>query len=323
MIDLSGKKILLVRNDNIGDLICTTPAIEALRKHYPDARIDIVVNSYNESVVRNNPFLDRVYLYTKPKHVKGIRNKARAFFAKGGMLWQIRREGYDAAVIFRAGYSGPAANIATITGAPVKVGVKNPKGSDPFTIYVNLGEGMHEVEFCFACLAPFGVSYGGERTRFALDSEQQNAYSHVRNTLFFHISSRIPENRYSESQFVQIINAFEGYPCAVTAEPADQEMAVSIAKQTHAGFVQTHSFEDLAAHIVHAKAFVGLDGGALHLAPALGVPTLIISGKTDMTRWYPWGWREYVLQHESRRADAISPETVIEKLRELLEKRES
>jgi len=47
MIDLDKKKILLVRNDNVGDLICTTPAIEALRKKYPDAQIDIVVNSYN------------------------------------------------------------------------------------------------------------------------------------------------------------------------------------------------------------------------------------------------------------------------------------
>ncbi|HDX6325756.1 TPA: lipopolysaccharide heptosyltransferase family protein, partial [Campylobacter fetus subsp. venerealis] len=38
-------KILLIRNDNIGDLICTTPAIEALRKHFRNDQIDIVVNS--------------------------------------------------------------------------------------------------------------------------------------------------------------------------------------------------------------------------------------------------------------------------------------
>ncbi|MRJ06235.1 MAG: heptosyltransferase, partial [Epsilonproteobacteria bacterium] len=37
-------KILLVRNDRLGNLICTTPVIEALRRHYPTAQIDIVVN---------------------------------------------------------------------------------------------------------------------------------------------------------------------------------------------------------------------------------------------------------------------------------------
>ena len=37
-------KILLIRNDNIGDLICTTPAIQALAKKYGAENIDIVVN---------------------------------------------------------------------------------------------------------------------------------------------------------------------------------------------------------------------------------------------------------------------------------------
>ncbi len=47
-------KILLVRNDNIGDLINTTPAITALRKYYPKAQIDILVNTENQSAIFNN-----------------------------------------------------------------------------------------------------------------------------------------------------------------------------------------------------------------------------------------------------------------------------
>ena len=93
-------KILLVRNDNIGDLICTTPAIEALRKAHPHAQIDIVVNSLNACVVRGNPFLNKIYIYTKPKHVKGAAAKVRAFWGKCKILLQIRRERYDATVIF-------------------------------------------------------------------------------------------------------------------------------------------------------------------------------------------------------------------------------
>ena len=38
-------RILLVRRDNIGDLACTTPAIAALRQHYPNAEIAALVNS--------------------------------------------------------------------------------------------------------------------------------------------------------------------------------------------------------------------------------------------------------------------------------------
>ena len=56
-------KILLIRNDNIGDLICTTPAIEALRKHFRNDQIDIVVNSYNECVIKNNQFINKISIY--------------------------------------------------------------------------------------------------------------------------------------------------------------------------------------------------------------------------------------------------------------------
>ena len=50
MFDITNKKIHLVRNDNIGDLICTTPAIEALRKKYPNNQIDIVINRIKENL---------------------------------------------------------------------------------------------------------------------------------------------------------------------------------------------------------------------------------------------------------------------------------
>lgn len=54
-------KILFIRRDNIGDLICTTPAIHTVRKEYPDAKIGILVNSYNADAIINNPDIDEIY----------------------------------------------------------------------------------------------------------------------------------------------------------------------------------------------------------------------------------------------------------------------
>ncbi|PJA81644.1 MAG: glycosyl transferase, partial [Nitrospirae bacterium CG_4_9_14_3_um_filter_44_28] len=39
------KRIIFIRRDNIGDLVCTTPAIRAVREKYPDAKIGILVNT--------------------------------------------------------------------------------------------------------------------------------------------------------------------------------------------------------------------------------------------------------------------------------------
>ncbi len=63
------KKILFIRRDNIGDLVCTTPAIHAFRKVFPELKIGILVNTYNADVVKNNPDIDEIYVYEKAKHV--------------------------------------------------------------------------------------------------------------------------------------------------------------------------------------------------------------------------------------------------------------
>src|SRR3989304_5858745 len=64
-------KVLFIRRDNIGDLICTTPAIHALREKFPAAKIGVLVNSYNADAVAGNPDVDEVYVYEKAKHAEG------------------------------------------------------------------------------------------------------------------------------------------------------------------------------------------------------------------------------------------------------------
>ena len=96
-------KILVVRRDNIGDLVLTTPVFRALRARYPDARIEALVNSYNAPVLENHPDLDAVYAYIKSKH-------RDAGTAVGGWLERLRqilglRESrYDLVLVPRPGY---------------------------------------------------------------------------------------------------------------------------------------------------------------------------------------------------------------------------
>ena len=62
------ERILIVRRDNIGDLVLTTPLIAALRAKKPDAWIGFLANSYNAPVLSGNPHLDAVFAYDKAKH---------------------------------------------------------------------------------------------------------------------------------------------------------------------------------------------------------------------------------------------------------------
>ena len=64
----ASERILVVRRDNIGDLILTTPLLHALRRARPQAHIAALVNSYNAPVLDGNPDVDAVHVYDKAKH---------------------------------------------------------------------------------------------------------------------------------------------------------------------------------------------------------------------------------------------------------------
>jgi heptosyltransferase-3 len=317
MIDNKLKKILFVRNDNIGDLVCTTPAIEALRKKYPEAQIDIVVNSYNSFVIKNNPFLDNIFVYTKPKHKKSLSDKVSALFGKIKIMSKIFFTKYDVAVVFRSGYSSSAEQFSNLSVAKIRIGVKDKKNRDNFTHHIEVNSNEHEVEFCYKCLEPLEVKKGDEKPFFYVPEELKEKYKNYKDYILFHISSRIKENQYSKEKFKKIIDNLDE-KIIVTAEPNDFENAKWLENNTKAKWIKTNSLLDLTGLIANVKLFVTLDGGAMHIAPALGVKTIAISGKTNMDKWAPWGYRDLVIQDTSKIAENIEPELVVNKIKENL-----
>lgn len=313
MIDLNDKKILLVRNDNIGDLICTSPAIEALRKKYPTAQIDIVVNSYNQCAIYKNPFVDKIHCYTKPKHKKSLTDKIGAFFGKTKMLFEIFSAKYDAVIVLRGGYSKSAELFAKASMAPVRVGVKNPKGSDSYMHHVELKGGMHEVEFCYECLKPFGIEYGGEKTLISPKDELRDAFGYAKDKTLIHISSRKVENQISAKKWIEVIRALNSKEILINSAPDDKEKASEIAKESGVEIAHTKNFDELVALISNSKTLITLDGGALHIGPALGVKTIGIIGSSDFERWYPWGAKEFCIKSKSGMAEDVGVEEIKER----------
>ena len=54
-------KIIVSRTDKIGDLILSIPSFFMAKKMYPEAEIILLVRNYNYEIVKNLPFVDRVY----------------------------------------------------------------------------------------------------------------------------------------------------------------------------------------------------------------------------------------------------------------------
>ncbi len=71
-LPLSPKRIFILRNNDKGDLLSTTPFFEALKKAFPDAEILVGVGSWNLPILENNPYVDRILALDAPWHNKAL-----------------------------------------------------------------------------------------------------------------------------------------------------------------------------------------------------------------------------------------------------------
>src|SRR6266702_3855631 len=98
-------RMLLLRQDRIGDVLVSVPVIRALRHDYPDARIDMLFSRTNFGVRQAvEPYIDRAWRYDK--------SPARAL----GLWWALRRARYDVVVDLM---DNPSANSHLVARACV------------------------------------------------------------------------------------------------------------------------------------------------------------------------------------------------------------
>jgi ADP-heptose:LPS heptosyltransferase len=335
-------KILFIRRDNIGDLLCTTPAIRAVRGAFPRARIDVLVNTYNADALLGNPDVDNVFVYEKGKHAGG-RSFVSTLARNAHLLGGIRAGRYDWAI--GCGSASPRlARYVLMTGAVRKVGFTPGSKGGWFRTYTDAlsePEGdLHEVERVFRLLAPLGIAGDPPPMRLVPDAACVDA---VRKALgngpcdgtgplvVFHISSRRPENRWPADRFVALGRVLQAHGARILLlwspgseanvfHPGDDGKAEAIRKDLGKGVLPfpTVRLRELVAALSEADVVVCGDGGAMHAAAALGKPMAVIWGRTAPARWRPWGTPHVLLRAESRRAADVPPERVADAVLRML-----
>ena len=157
-------KILLVRQDKIGDLVLITPAMKALKESSPHISISVLASPYAAPVLKHNPSLDKVFLWKN----QGWEDVAR----------EIKEEGFQAAVLFF-----PTLRVSMaikMSGIPIRIAA----GSRPywflFTHRVPMHRSRHEMrewEYNLKALEPLGINPEGknEPEVFVIPEERDDA----------------------------------------------------------------------------------------------------------------------------------------------------
>ncbi|MDO8705753.1 MAG: glycosyltransferase family 9 protein [Sulfuricaulis sp.] len=329
---------LIIRRDNIGDLVCTTPMIRALRQRFPQARIGVLVTSYNRQVVENNPDIDVVYAYMKAKHRDPGQGVLGVYWRRLRLMFELRRTHFDYAIIGGATFLRRALRLARmirprhIVGftEPGKRGVRHIDVGVPYT----LPHPMHEVEDIFRLLGPLGIQgppppmrvYPPPASLAQVDAAFREKHLPMEQVVGVHISSRKLRNRWPAEKFIELIRRLSQTrhasfmllwspgSAANPRHPGDDEKARQIMNACDGIPIlayPTDRLDQLMAGLARCHAVICGDGGAMHIAAALHKPILCLFGSSDKTRWYPWGTEHILLQPASRNAADIEVDEAV------------
>lgn len=333
-------KILIVRRDNIGDLICTLPLIASIRALHPEARIDLLVNSYCAPVVANNPDVDNVFIYTKAKHKGAGESALSVHWRRLWLTLKLRALRYDWLVLANVSYSLRPLRWARQVGAKCVVGFIDAEnlGKDKVLtvpILLDRHEARHEVEYLMQLLQPFGVVAEIPAARITPEADALAAARRLlrpaggnKPMVGINISARLPSQQWSAERFIELIHQLQAEARCVlfwapgsqsnAGHPGDDEKSAEILNACKGVDVvpyPTQSLSLLIAGISVSDVLVTADGGALHLGAACNKPIVALFGDSDSRQWYPWQVPHIVLHPASRDVRSITVQQVSEAVR--------
>jgi ADP-heptose:LPS heptosyltransferase len=311
-------KLLLIRRDNIGDMVCTTPLLQALRRQLPQARIECLVTRYNQAVLQNQPNIDAVHAYTKAKHRSADESLAGIYWRRFRTVAALRSQRFDWVILPGGGSASALRFAGWVAGKNVLVRDEQDNVAGP-----------HEVQQCCHLLTRMGLRYETPATRiFAGEADAAIIRARVaaalpsapKRIIGLHISARKPSQRWPAESFVALARrlAVQGTAFLLlwapggeddAQHPGDDDKAartLELAPELPIVPVPTQRLEDLIAALSVCDALICGDGGAMHLAAGLGKPIVCLFGQSTAARWHPWGPAYELLQTPSMEVKDIS-----------------
>ena len=303
--------ILVVRLGLLGDMVCTTPMLAAIKRHFPEGRLCLLSNAYNRPVVARNPFVDKIYTYIHTRNRQ--RNPRPGFFASMIDAWRLKRdlqrERFDWIVVCNGGFNKPSVRIAQHLGGKI-ISATRENGSYEYRVDYPISGLLaepieHEVARTFRLLAPFGIGMDAVPAHLTLTADSgviAKVRAHLQPTgplpnVAIHISARDPRREWPVARFAALIREIHQTLPAnfwVIHAPDDdlraKALSLEIAGIAHT-LISPKSTDALIATLALATLVICQEGGISHMAAGLQVPVVGLFENTPekLQGWYPWG----------------------------------
>lgn len=285
----------------VGDAVMSLPALQAIRERYPHAHIAILARPWVADLYAREPIADEVIRYTAPKGWKGLR-------AQLGVARDLRSKRFDTAILMQNAFE--AALLAWLARIPERIGYDRDGRGWLLTKRIKAppkrAPRRHERFFYLELLHRAGVidsipeseairldgaaaARDAGQQRFAAANLGPNVVGVSPGAAYGGAKRWIPE-RFAEAAG-EIASAI-GADVALFGSASERELCGEIARRipgrvrNFAGETSLGEFIELAAA---CSVFLTNDSGGMHIASALGVPTVAVFGATDEIATGPTG----------------------------------
>ncbi len=343
-IDIKGnERFLVVRTDHIGDVLLSTPVLEAIKRKYPQSSVSMMISPYTKDLLANNPWVDEII--TDEQKTSG------GFFR---LVKFLRKEKFDCAILLR-----PTLRLALLlflSGMKVRIGTGYRAYQFLFNCKVYEHRKTiekHELEYNLGMLAPLGIPNEGYKPRIYLSAEEERHSQRLFSDLqikkdelkiAIHPGSGNSSLNYPLGKFVLLADKLiEEFSARVILTGNDKEVELSQTirhrmRNKPVDLTGKTNLRELSSLLKGSDLLISNSTGPMHMAVALGTPVVALFSPLFVAspkRWGPYGEGNEVVMppleicHKCVREkcssfncmDKIDPDEIVSRVRKILDRR--
>jgi heptosyltransferase II len=302
------KRILIKAVNWLGDLVMSLPAMRAVRRAFPEAQVAILVKQELAGFFDGESWIDEMIPYSVASGLGGLSDRLK-------IVGEVRSRRFDLAVLMPNSFE--SALWATAAGIPRRAGyaldargaMLTHKSTPPHDAL----EG-HQVLYWLAMLRET-LGIAGDAADFAISPAAKHLAT-MREWLATHrrrpeapliaiapAAAYGPAKEWPAAKFAAVVDALAEKPgaeCVLIGAPSERAKCEEVASLSRRDVVVSAgetSIGELIALLSISSAFLGNDSGCMHLAGALGIPTVAIFGSTNPLRTGPAKANSRVIWH--------------------------
>jgi heptosyltransferase-2 len=311
-----GFERVLIRGTNwIGDVVMTLPALGAIRRTWPGAKLFVLAKPWVAEVYRLAADVDEVILFEEPGRHAGIGGKWR-------LAAELRRHRFDCAILLQNAIE--AAIVARLAGIPYRAGYNTDGRGFLLTHSVRRTPailGAHQIDYYLEMVRALGCLPAGRSVH--LHSGNRG----VSESRFKEWGIRSgqpliglapgaaygPAKKWFPERFAAVIDRLiddSGAQAILFGSDGDRESAAEVREKAHHPLIDVAgktNLREAIALISRCDLFISNDTGLMHIAGALGIPMVAIFGSTNPKTTSPVGKASIVIHREVPCSPCLKP----------------